>query len=61
MTDKVYKVLFLCTANDLGNLSPPELADRPLLAASYDSGPMPVTTFRCEGCGYLESFAKPSP
>ena len=22
--------------------------------------PMPVTTFRCDGCGYLESFARPS-
>ena len=22
--------------------------------------PVPVKTFRCEGCGYLESFAMPS-
>jgi len=22
--------------------------------------PMPVTTFRCDGCGYHESFARPS-
>jgi hypothetical protein len=22
--------------------------------------PMPVTTYRCGGCGYLESFAMPS-
>ena len=21
---------------------------------------LPVTTFRCDGCGFLESFAKPS-
>lgn len=22
--------------------------------------PMPVTTYRCDGCGYLESFAMPT-
>jgi hypothetical protein len=22
--------------------------------------PVPVTTFRCDGCGYLESFAMPT-
>jgi hypothetical protein len=25
-----------------------------------DKEPIPVTTYRCQGCGYLESFARPS-
>ena len=25
-----------------------------------DQTPMPVTTYRCQGCGYLESFAIPT-